>query len=165
MQYKITDMKLAQAREISTWQYPAPYRLYSLDGSEEVIQELTDGSYYSVVNDRGQLIGFFCYGQTACVPGGIKKGLYKECCTDIGLGMAPAWTGKGLGQEFLQVGMQFAQQHLKACCLRLTVAAFNKRAITVYTRSGFVKTAAFGCQTASGWMRFHIMKQIKEAGA
>ncbi|MGM2821484.1 GNAT family N-acetyltransferase, partial [Bacillus cereus group sp. Bce001] len=75
----------------------------------EIIEELLDGTYYGCCDERGELIGYFCFGVNAQVPGGRDANLYTgEDVIDIGIGMKPALTGKGMGRTFFQAGIVFA---------------------------------------------------------
>jgi len=49
---------------------------------------------------------------------------------ELGLGLRPDLTGRGLGAELLAIGLHFAED-LGAERCTLAVAAFNRRAITV----------------------------------
>ncbi|SDL80583.1 GNAT family N-acetyltransferase [Sediminibacillus halophilus] len=130
------------AREISSWKYEEPYDLYSHDGSPALINELLNGSYYGArVNES--LIGYYCYGESAQVPAGKKEGFYGGTALDIGLGLRPNLTGKGFGTSFLSRGMEFGSTTFQPDRFRLTVAAFNQRAVIVYQRLGFTIQGAF----------------------
>ncbi|MEB9970489.1 GNAT family N-acetyltransferase [Bacillus cereus] len=133
-----------EAMEINTWTYEEPYSLYSFSGEKEVIEELLDGTYYGCCDDQGDLIGYFCFGANAQVPGGRDANLYgREDVIDIGLGMKPALTGKGIGKEFFQAGIAFATKEFNAKMFRLSVATFNTRAITLYKNIGFKQGTIF----------------------
>lgn len=143
MEMIIKEMDIKDAVEISTWIYMEPYSLYSLDGSQETIEELMDGTYYTVTNE-GKIIGYFCYGKSAQVPGGRNQGLYgAKDAMDIGLGLRPDLTGKGMGAKFVLKGIEFGIGKFNPGIVRLTVAAFNKRAIRVYERVGFITAGNF----------------------
>lgn len=62
---------------------------------------------------------------------------------DIGLGMKPELTGKGLGKMFFQAGIAFAVKECKPKTFRLSVATFNTRAITLYKHIGFQQGPIF----------------------
>ncbi|AMR05044.1 MULTISPECIES: GNAT family N-acetyltransferase [Bacillus] len=133
-----------EAMEINTWAYEEPYNLYSFSGEKEVMEELLDGMYYGCCDGQGEFIGYFCFGANAQVPGGRDANLYGgEDVIDIGLGMKPALTGKGMGKEFFQAGIAFATKEFNAKMFRLSVATFNTRAITLYKNIGFRQGTIF----------------------
>ena len=143
MDMMIKGMEIEDAREISTWIYEEPYSLYSMESSQETIEELLDGGYYAVFNNSN-IIGHFCYGEAAQVPGGRTEGLYNRVeAIDIGIGLRPDLTGKGTGLEFVLKAIEFGINKYKPKILRLTVAGFNIRATKVYERAGFVIEASF----------------------
>ena len=134
----IHKLTIEEAKKINTWTYEEPYSLYSFSGEKEVIEELLDGTYYGCCDDQGEFIGYFCFGENAQVPGGRDANLYDgEDLIDIGLGMKPALTGKGMGKEFFQAGIAFATKEFNEKMFRLSVATFNTRAITLYKNIGF----------------------------
>ncbi|WP_245830923.1 GNAT family N-acetyltransferase [Sediminibacillus massiliensis] len=139
----ISPLKEEEVFHFCQWKYQEPYEMYSLDETEEIKHELLNGTYYSVKDESGNLIGYFCYGESAQVPGGIKEGLYTKNALDIGLALSPELTGKGMGLKFLKVGIRFAEEQFAPSFLRLSVAAFNQRAIKVYERAGFRKDKTF----------------------
>ncbi len=68
MEYIINEMDKLSAEEISRWQYEKPYSIYSMDSSEEEIEELMKGSYYSVYeNDKLIVFFFFFFFSTSAI--------------------------------------------------------------------------------------------------
>jgi [ribosomal protein S18]-alanine N-acetyltransferase len=130
-------MDIGGARQIATWQYPPPYDLYSYhpDTVEENVRGLLTPHYhyYTVWNERGQLIGYRCFGADAQVRGGD----YSAEALDMGGGLRPDLTGQGLGAAFMTAAIAFAQQQFAAAALRATVAAFNQRALRVCAKVGY----------------------------
>lgn len=158
MELDTKKMNYKEAKEISNWHYKEPYSIYSMENSEEDINELLNGYYYSVSDINNNLIGYYCFGEAAKVPAGNKFGAYNlKDHTDIGLGIKPDLCGKGFGFEFLCSGLDFARNNLSAKDFRLTVAAFNKRAIKVYERAGFKKITSFERISESGKTEFLVM--------
>jgi [ribosomal protein S18]-alanine N-acetyltransferase len=158
MEYKIDRMNYARAKQISEWVYLEPYSIYNMDGSDGCINELLDGLYYTVTDDKNNLIGYYCFGEAAQVPTGRKFGVYDDKGkTDIGLGMNPNLCGKGFGYEFLKNGMEFANNELSVKGFRLTVATFNQRAIIVYRRLGFREVASFKRVMENNSIEFIVM--------
>lgn len=141
---RIRKMNVEDASLIAGWQYPEPYDLYSMDGSEEDIAELLNGDYVSARDDEGRLIGFYCTGISARVPGGYEAGIYDDnTLIDFGLGMKPKLTGQGHGVRFVEEGMGYVQTVFPGRGMRLVVAAFNGRAIRVYEKIGFRSICSF----------------------
>lgn len=87
-------------------------------------------------------MGYFCFGQSARIPlSQEQQALYQQDCLDFGLGMEPRRCGKGEGTAFMQAGLAFAAETFPPRQLRLVVASFNRRAIHLYQKLGFVRQA------------------------
>jgi len=116
--------------------------------------------YHSVYDDRGELAGYFCFGEDARVQAGRRLGLYeREPALDVGLGMRPDLTGRGFGAEFVRAGLRFARENLSPTAFRLTVAASNQRAVRVYERVGFETVEAFGASAPDGGREWLLMRR------
>jgi [ribosomal protein S18]-alanine N-acetyltransferase len=132
-----------EAREISGWRYDPPYDFYDATSDPDDLAELLDpqrrreGAYFSALDERGALVGFFQFE---------KKGRSVE----VGLGLRPDLTGKGLGLGFMLAGLEFACRHFSPTGFRLSVATFNERAILVYERAGFRRGEVFTHHTNGG---------------
>lgn len=143
MLFRMTTMTAAYADQILLWSYEPPYDFYNSDQDEESRRELLENSYYAILDEEGQLFGFCCTGPSAQVPAGVPLGAYGEEFLDFGLGMKPELTGKGLGKEFLSFVLASIAELHGHKPLRLTVAAFNQRAIRLYTGLGFTEVTSF----------------------
>jgi len=158
MELNIKQMNYDEAKEISKWIYKDSYSIYSMDESDDCINELLNGQYFSVSDRENNLVGYYCFGESAQVPIGNQFGVYdSKDFTDIGLGIKPDLCGQGLGFNFLNSGLDFARNKLWAKGFRLTVAAFNQRAIKVYQRIGFKKVNSFERISESGKIEFLVM--------
>ena len=129
MELQIRVMTEADAEEVISWRYPGEYSFYDMERDVEDMAELRashvrEAKYFSALEDS-ELIGFFEFD----VDGEVAE---------LGLGLRPDLTGKGLGAAFLEAGLVFARQRFGPERFRLRVAEFNKRAIAVYERAGFV---------------------------
>jgi ribosomal-protein-alanine N-acetyltransferase len=137
-------MDEASARAIQEWRYEAPYDVYNeaFDSIEAGVAFLTDScnGYYALVNECGELVAFCCFGLDAQVPGGD----YEAEALDVGLGVRPDLTGHGHGLEFVNAVLGFAQQEFVFNAFRVTVAAFNERALRVWEKAGFRRQQTFG---------------------
>ena len=131
---KIIPMTEEYGHAIALWKYEGIYSFYNHD--EENINEYMDGTHFACTNAAGELIGYFCFGADARVPT-IEENVYDEGFLDIGLGLRPDLCGKKYGLSFLLNGLAYAQKLFIANCFRLSVAAFNERAIKVYRKAGF----------------------------
>lgn len=142
-QLVIHKMNESYAIRILGWNYNPPYDFYNNEMTDESLKELLNGNYYVVVNRQNHLVGFFCIGESAQVPFGKQRGAYDESFIDVGLGMHPEETGHGNGYNFCSFIISNIQKEYKNIPIRLTVANFNKRAIHLYEKLGFVKRDEF----------------------
>lgn len=132
----IIPMQEKYAREIIQWRYDGVYVFYNR--KESYLEELLDGNHAACVGLNGELIGYFAFGPTAQIPT-VEENVYIEDLLDIGLGIRPDLCGKGMGRAFLEKGMRFAGTSFGKKAFRLSVAAFNERAIKVYEKCGFIR--------------------------
>ncbi|MBD3648789.1 MAG: GNAT family N-acetyltransferase [Pseudomonadales bacterium] len=136
--FRIEPLTADQAREILGWKYPAPYDFYNPPRDREPDQYIREFlnpifRFHAVLDSHRGLIGFCSFGIDGQVPGGD----YSEDALDIGLGMKPELTGRGLGRNFFGSILHYAEQQLEPSRYRLTVAGFNRRAINLYCNFGF----------------------------
>jgi RimJ/RimL family protein N-acetyltransferase len=110
----------ATLRELERWRYEPPYDFY--DGDEDTPNN--PERYFETCDDEGALVGFFYFEP-------------KGDALEIGLGLRPELTGRGLGLEFFRAGVEFGRRRFRPARIVLAVAAFNERAVTVYERAGF----------------------------
>ena len=139
--YRIADE--TSAREFTQWQYESPYDIYNCppDEVEQAVRYNSDpaNNVYAMFDENGQLIGYCSYGVDAQVPGGD----YSAAALDIGLMIKPELTGQGLGAEFAREVIHNGISIYGPGKLRVTIAAFNKRAIRVWEKNGFKQVKNF----------------------
>lgn len=145
---KTVKMDKEKAEEVLSWKYEAPYDFYNNELNEEELSELLNGTYSAVTADNKELIGFFCTGKSAQVPKGWDFGVYEEERIDMGLGMNPRLVGKGSGTAFGEFVLEKIEKKSEGLPVRLTVASFNKRAIHLYEKLGFVAKERFSTEAA-----------------
>ncbi len=125
------------------WCYPPPYDLYDIHAADvqETLAIFLDPAfaYHQICNETGELIGFCTFGEDARVRGGD----YSQEAVDIGMGVRPDLTGKGLGTDFVQSVLEFTQKTYAPSVLRVTIAEFNQRAQRVWQKAGFEMTQRF----------------------
>ena len=123
-------MEKDEAYQISEWRYEPPYSFYNLNADLEDLQEFLDfknrpeNKYFSVFGNSGDLVGFYEF-------------THKEDCIEMGLGMRPDLTGRGLGLSFVKTGIEFIRLSFVPEIIRLQVLSSNERAKIVYERAGF----------------------------
>jgi len=151
---QIVEMTPEYSTEIARWRYDGVYSVYNTDDAASFL----DGTYYACVNTEGSLIGYFCFGAEARIPT-VEPNVYEADFLDIGLGIRPNHCGNGLGITFLNTGLNYARKHLGAEKIRLSVAAFNDRAIKVYEKAGFNKR----CEVTHSLSKniFYVMTLIR----
>ena len=147
---RLAPLTGADARALLGWRYNPPYDWYNPPPlSKEVVANLIDPKwqFHSIKADDA-LIAYASFGNDGRVTGGD----YTAPATDIGLGLAPALTGRGLGSIVLQAILEFAQTSFQSPAARLTVARFNQRAIRLYERAGFEPTQEFTYERVAYWV-------------
>ena len=107
---------------VDGWRYDPPYDFYN--GEDDPVQ---NPERCFLVQDGDEVVGFYYFDT-------------REDTVEIGLGLRPDLTGQGLGLEFFLDGVAFVHGRFPGRRVKLNVAAFNERAITVYERAGFRRT-------------------------
>ena len=156
-EFVIRPMTAADAHSIATWRYPGEYSFYDADADPDDLAELLDpaewGRRYFAADelDGPTLAGVLVVKLTGPV-------------AEIGLGLRPDLTGRGLGESYLRACLHFASAALGAQSYTLAVAAFNRRAITLYERAGFQEVDRFEHFTNGGRHAFIRMARSTVEG-
>ena len=145
VRFEILQMHEEEAQVIATWRYEPPYSFYDADADAGDLalllrKECREGRYFSAFAD-GALVGFFEFKSDGDI-------------VVIGLGLRPDLTGRGLGLSFVEAGMAFAREQFGPTRFQLSVATFNKRAVRVYERAGFLPLRTFDQPTHGGVFPF-----------
>jgi ribosomal-protein-alanine N-acetyltransferase len=127
--FRFSPLSLEDARQILSWRYPEPYDFYDAASDPEdaallLSEEYRQGRLFAVHDDEGILRGFLEFH--------LEAG-----ALEVGLGLRPQDTGRGLGPAFVDAGLTFGRETFRPATFKLYVAAFNQRAIKVYERLGF----------------------------
>ena len=78
---------------------------------------------------------------------------------DIGLGVNPSLIGRGAGRSYVETVVGFAFETFDIEPLRVTIAAENRAALSVWSRSGFVETQRFrAAETVMGSNMFVVLE-------
>lgn len=120
----------AYAREVETWRYEPPYDFYDAAADPDDAAEMRDASnrdhYRAVLGEEGDLVAFWWFERHE-----------DEEVVEIGLGLRPDLTGRGLGEGFVRAELDYAREQWAPARFRLFVTAWNVRAIRLYERFGF----------------------------
>ncbi|MBW4432697.1 MAG: GNAT family N-acetyltransferase [Pelatocladus maniniholoensis HA4357-MV3] len=108
-----------------------------------------------LVDAENELIAFCCFGEDAQVSGGD----YTSTALDIGLGVRPNLTGQGQGQRYIADVLNFAQSTFHSTIFRVTVAAFNERALRTWKKAGFQQIQTFQAR-ADGRLFVILIKHV-----
>jgi [ribosomal protein S18]-alanine N-acetyltransferase len=147
----IAQLTQSEAETIAGWRYDPPYDFYDAAADCRDLEELLDPAkrgdrYFGAHGATGELVGYFGFERSGAVVG-------------VGVALRPDLTGRGLGQSFLEGGLSFAREQFAPRSFKLSVAEFNRRAITVYERAGFVRTRTFAHETNGGVFKFVEMER------
>ena len=145
--FHFTQLRQEDAEAIAAWRYPEPYTFYNWTEDPGDLRELLDPllrgeAYWAVADHAGELVGHFSFKPK------------DEGTVEIGLGLRPDLTGRGLGGSFLAAGLEFARTCFAPERFVLSVATFNKRAIKVYERAGFASVRVYTHSTNGGEWEF-----------
>ncbi|MDQ4100366.1 MAG: GNAT family N-acetyltransferase [Chloroflexota bacterium] len=143
MRLTFAPMTERDVRTVAGWTYEPPYDIYNLDAAplDDLLAALLDprNAYYAITDEAGDLIGFCCYGPDARIPGGD----YTAPAVDVGIGLRPDLTGRGLGPAVIGAVLDFADAIMHPTMFRTTIAAFNQRSIRAFERVGFQEVGRF----------------------
>jgi ribosomal-protein-alanine N-acetyltransferase len=126
------------AADICTWRYPSPYDCYDMTSAEPDVLLRPELGFHAVLLDD-RLIGFRSYGPDGQVPGWE----YDDAALDTGGGLRPECVGQGLGRPVTMAGLAYGRVEFAPSAFRVTVAAFNVRALRVVESLGFSGIAEF----------------------
>jgi [ribosomal protein S18]-alanine N-acetyltransferase len=130
------------AATILSWQYAPPYDFYNHAGPlREAVADLLrpEYGYHAIQCAQGRMIGYFCVGADARVPGSK----YDNSALDLGMGLDPSLIGRGLGRMCVAAILDHLKTRLTNQPVRATVAAWNQPALRLCHQAGFVDSAEF----------------------
>ncbi len=140
--FQLITPKLAKIA--AGWQYSFPYDFYNIPKGRQrfaVRGYLNPNyAYHSIMDENENWIGICTFGADARVAGGD----YTETAIDIGLGLCPDLTGRGLGTAVVAAILDFAtSKNDSNCTFRATIASFNRRSQRVFEKNGFHRCRTF----------------------
>ena len=134
------------------WHYDGQYAFYDMKNDQEdydeiISPQLRKNNYFQVLDTNDNLVAFFC----------LDPDKEKKEQVEVGLGLAPDLTGRGLGSEFMSVIENYVKNNYDYQVIILAVADFNLRAIKVYQTAGYVQTGTEMVHSNGGIYKFNIM--------
>ena len=108
--------------------------------------------------NHNNLLRFRSFGQD----GQVTDGHYRDSALDIGIGVRPDLTGRGKGIEYANAVLKFAESKLSPKAFRVTIAAFNKRALRVWQKLEFEHQQSF--ERKSDGMQFIVLVRVDYSG-
>lgn len=151
MSLRFKSLRWNDARAISRWRYEGIYAFYD----QEALPMLSLALFrpllralgleaFIVLDDASERIGIFTFTQ-------------RGNAIEIGLAMRPDLTGRGMGLDFVEAGLDFARTRYAPTRFTLDVATFNERARRVYERAGFKPLESFTRRINGGLHEFLAM--------
>jgi len=138
------------AKVLANGRYDGPWAVYNLNGQA---RQLIDAFWSGRASLGGELIGFFCVGAEARVPGLEEI----DGILDLGWGMSPDWVGRGLGRLF-GAGVLHAVRHLfDSNQIRAVVQSWNERGIRVLTTLDFEHRSTHVCVQGDHPVRYDVL--------
>ena len=129
---KVVEWNDTHSQEVEPWHYEPPYEFYDLASDPEDLASNRDSTRHkhrrAVLGEDGSLEAFWYFDWHGDV-------------TEVGIGLRPDLTGRGLGESFLEAQLEYASSHWQPATFRLYVASWNERAIRLYERLGFHEVA------------------------
>jgi [ribosomal protein S18]-alanine N-acetyltransferase len=129
---RVEEWNEAHAREVETWHYEPPWDFYDLASDPEDLAAMHDPAraehHRAVLGEDDRLDAFWYFDWHGDV-------------TEVGIGLRPDLTGRGLGESFLRAQLDYAAEQWQPATFRLFVAVWNERAIRLYERLGFREVA------------------------
>ena len=138
MRFAIRSFTQADADEIAGWRYPPPYNVYDLSEDPSMQSEMLDesrwGASWFAVDDAASdaLAGFL-----ELVASESESGPGTQVAVEVGLGLRPDLTGRGIGAGFVHAALDFSCERWSPISFALDVFPWNERAIRCYERAGF----------------------------
>ncbi len=115
---------------VTAWRYPGVYAFYDFVADPEDHADLLDPRHRQDVYFAARLPAAGLVGFVELMPGEPGE-------VEIGLGLRPECTDRGLGLPFVEHVCSWVSDRVDPGRLVLRVATFNARAIRVYERAGF----------------------------
>ncbi len=131
MDYIIKNMDEYILKEIISWKYEGIYSEYNMHSYEKLKER---GSSITKPQNKKNYLCYFKNEELIAYTNVTKK---ENGELFLGIGLAPKYCGKGLGNEILMHSIKEAKTIYPGTKITLQVRSWNKRAIRCYQKAGF----------------------------
>ena len=146
----VGPMTPKDAEIVADWRFDGPWAVYNLNGQAP---QPIDAFGTVRAASGGELIGFFCVGVEARVPGLEEF----DGILDLGWGMNPEWVGRGFGGSFGAVVLHAARNRFDSNMIRAVMQPWNERSIRVLTTLGFEHRSTHVCAQRDHPVRYDVL--------
>lgn len=156
---KITkeNMKEEYVKDICKWKYLGKYSVYNMMPFKKLVE-----SQNSIL-DKEKSKNYFCYLKKKEVVGYTRIYLVDEDTAYVGIRVKPKYCGRGYGEYLLRDTINTARKKYPKYKIGLEVRTFNKRAIRLYKRIGFIKVNQLNKKDNDGnIIKFNLMELIED---
>jgi [ribosomal protein S18]-alanine N-acetyltransferase len=148
----VRRLTVEDARKIAQWRYEGRWKVYDSRPESGLMSD--DPSYLAVAGaDGGPLVGFCCAGAEAMVPGLAPE----EGVLDVGVGMDPAWVGRGHGAAFGSAVLDHYRAATGTRRLRAVVQSWNERSLRLARALGFVTVGEHVCEQDGKQVSYRVL--------
>jgi ribosomal-protein-alanine N-acetyltransferase len=148
----VRPLTTVDAEQIAQWRYEGPWQVYDPRPEDGLLSE--QGGYLAVAGvPGGPLIGFCCSGAEARVPALTAH----EGLLDVGVGMDPAWAGRGHGADFGRAVLEHYRRQTGVWRLRAVVQAWNERSLRLTRSLGFHEVGEHVCERDGKLVTYKIV--------
>lgn len=126
MRFTFRTIVEADADAMLAWRYEPPYDPYDPTEEDGYRHAVGSPTWFAVDGEDGSLAGFL-------------ECRVAEREVEIGLGLRPDLTGRGIGPSFVEALVAFIDARWGPDAVTLDVFPWNERAIRAYERAGFVR--------------------------
>lgn len=127
-----SEMNLKAAEQICSWKYEPPYDVYNYMSFDEAIRN------NAAIVDADNSEKYLCFWNDGILAA-YASFTEKEEKIFIGIGLAPQFCGKGLGEYYLQKAVEKACETFAEKEIWVQVRSWNKRAVLCYRKCGFIE--------------------------
>lgn len=145
----VRDWSAADSEAVSRWRYADRWSVYDQRADDPP----TSGRRAVVSAADGRLIGFYCLGDDARVPGLVAD----ESVVDLGVGMAPEIVGRGHGEEFALIVLDDVRRRFPGASVRAVIQTWNTRSLTLARRLGFTESSIHRCRQNHGEVTYAVL--------